>query len=149
MDMVKAMWSFFDRLEDHVRGYLSHRPITYGFLGGVGVVLFWRGVWHTADWVAGLLMDFRAGNYTIDMSVFPDGPISLLVGSVLLLVTGLFVSSFIGNEVIISGIRGEKRLAEKTEDEIEESESELAKINKELRLISKRLAALERKAEKK
>jgi hypothetical protein len=136
---------FFDKLEDRVRGWFSHHPILYGFFGGIGVVLFWRGVWHTADWVSALLMDFRTGNTTVDLATFPDGPLSFLIGSVMLLITGLFVSNFIGNEIIISGLRGEKKLAEKTETEVKTETGAIGDIRKELKIISKRLGQLERR----
>jgi hypothetical protein len=136
---------FFDKLEDRVRGWLSHHPILYGFFGGIGVVLFWRGVWHTADWISALLMDLRTGNATVDLAAFPDGPLSFLIGSVMLLITGLFVSNFIGNEIIISGLRGEKKLAEKTETEVKTETGAIGDIRKELKIISKRLGQLERR----
>jgi hypothetical protein len=47
--LVKNIVHFFDKLEDYVRGILSKYPIPYAFVGGVSIVLFWRGVWHTAD----------------------------------------------------------------------------------------------------
>jgi len=125
--MWKKILKFFDKLEDKVRGRLSHKPIIYGFIGGIGIVLFWRGVWHSADYLSELLFySFYSGpGYN---SFFEgkwwDGPLSLVIGSILLLMSGLFVSSFIGNEIIISGLKGEKRVAEKTEDEIKE-EAEL------------------------
>jgi hypothetical protein len=79
---------FFDKFEDAVRGALSHWPIVYGFFGGVGIVLFWRGVWHTADFVSALLIARNGGNATIDFAMLPDGPVSLLLGSIILLSTG-------------------------------------------------------------
>jgi hypothetical protein len=133
---------FFDKLEDRVRGWFSHYPIFYGFFGGIGVVLFWRGVWHTADWISALLMDLRTGNTTVDLSAFPDGPVSFLIGSVMLLTTGLFVSNFIGNEIIISGLRGEKKLAEKTETEVKTETGAIGQIQKELRQLNRQLADL-------
>jgi len=112
---------FFDRLEDHVRGFLSHYPIPYAIIGGIGIVLFWRGVWHGADYLM-LLIRASAPNSTIDLrsEIWWDGPLSLLAGIGILLTVGLFVSNFIGNEIIISGLRGEKKLSEKTEREVEE-----------------------------
>lgn len=136
---------FFDRLEDHIRAWFSHHPMLYGFIGGVGVVLFWRGVWHTTDWLAGILMSIRMGNASVDMSTFPDGPISLLVGAVLLLLSGLFVSTFVGNQIIISGLRGEKKIEEKTEEEVRQEVDRISEIKKELVNISKRLDKIENK----
>ena len=49
--MLREIIHFFDKLEDKTRGTLSHYPFLYAFLGGIGVVLFWRGVWHTNDFI--------------------------------------------------------------------------------------------------
>lgn len=49
---------------------------------------------------------------------FMTGWVSLLISIVILLLTGLFVSFFIGDNIIITGIRKEKKLIDKTEDEI-------------------------------
>src|SRR3990167_6694358 len=92
MVLIKKIVKFIDRLEDKIRGKLSHYPILYGFIGGIGIVLFWRGVWHTAD-------DLNIGSVT-----------SLVIAVTILLVTGVFVSAFIGNRLIISGLIGEKKL---------------------------------------
>jgi hypothetical protein len=142
------MMEFFDKLEDKVRGFLSHYPIAYGFVGGVGVVLFWRGVWHTTDWMSARILQWQldsCGTNTVDCAVFPDGPLSLLIGTVFLLMTGLFVSNFIGNEIIISGLRGEKKLTERTEAEVKTETGALADIKKELRQMNKRLEQLEKR----
>lgn len=100
--MIKRIISFFDVLEDKVRGNLSEKPIVYAVIASVGTVLLWRGIWMTAD------------IYNL------SGPASILVGLLILLVTGLFVSGFIGNRIILTGMRKEKKLTEKTKDEIEE-----------------------------
>lgn len=149
--MFKMMWQkinkFFDKLEDGIRGRLSRKPIIYGFLGGIGVVLFWRGVWHTADYFSELLYYSTFSGpgrvYTIEAPWW-DGPLSLLVGSILLLITGLFVSSFIGNEIIISGLRGERKITEKTEEEIKEETDKIEKIMRSIYEISKKIEEIEK-----
>ncbi|NTV40748.1 MAG: hypothetical protein HGA61_00535 [Candidatus Moranbacteria bacterium] len=131
---MKKIFAFFDRLEDFVRGFLSRHPISYAFIGGIGVVLFWRGIWHLMDLVVYLLDKGFPGEL-----VWWDGILSLAVGSVLLLLTGTFISSFIGNELIISGIKGEKKLTEKTETEIREEAKDLESMKKRLERIEKLL----------
>ncbi|MEN9342101.1 MAG: hypothetical protein RIQ54_357 [Candidatus Parcubacteria bacterium] len=116
---MHTIYHFFDKLEDKIRGFLSHYPIVYAFFGGVAIVLFWRGVWHFAD-------EFS----------FMTGLVSLVIGSVLLLATGLFVSVFIGDQIIISGIRGEKKIAEQTEEEVQDEMSRLRAIERELKRLS-------------
>ena len=109
--MFKNVDKFFDHLEDGVRHHLSHYPIVYAFIAGVGIVLFWRGVWHTADLFA-----------------FMTGPVSTIIGALILLAVGMFVSFFIGDSIIIAGIKREKKLAEKTEGDIETEKEELDEV---------------------
>ncbi len=99
--MKKGVLKFFDKLEDSLRIYLSHRPILYAFVGGVGIVLFWKGVWEAAEHFPLLY-----------------GWPSAALGLLLILPTGLFVSFFIGDNIILSGYKHQKKLVEKTELEI-------------------------------
>lgn len=130
--MLKKIYKFFDKFEDKNRILLSRHPIFYGFLTGVGVVLFWRGVWHTAD----------------QLFIIQNSFVSIGVGAVLLLAIGTFVSSFIGNEIIISGIKKEKTAVEKIviaeeQDLVHEFEDD-AKIMSELRGVKSQLADLKK-----
>ena len=100
--MFKKIINFFDRLEDQVRARLSRHPVIYTLIGGFGIVLFWRGVWMIAD-------QFE----------FLTGPISLVISVVVLLITGLFVSFFIGDSIIISGLRGDKKRVERVKSQLE------------------------------
>lgn len=127
MDQV---FNFFDKLEDGVRSLLSRAPITYSLFGAAGVVLFWRGLWHTADF---LQSDSWWG------SILFSGPGSLLLGLIILLISGLFVSVFIGESIVMSGIVREKKLTEKTEEEVHMEREFLLNIDKELKHIEKDL----------
>lgn len=118
---------FFDKLEDKIRGKLSHYPILYAIIGGVGVVLFWRGVWHIAD-------DLNVGSV-----------VSLIIGTVFLLMTGVFVSAFIGSRLIISGLSGEKKLTEKAKDEIETEEDQIKRLQSTLNKVEKDISNIESK----
>jgi uncharacterized membrane protein (DUF106 family) len=80
---------------------------------------------------------------TADLLPWLTGPISLALSVLVLLITGLFVSFFIGENIIISGIKKEKKMIEKTEEEIKadietekkefkEIEAKLGKIEKDL-----------------
>ena len=135
-----------NKLEYRVRFWFSKRPIFYGLIGGVGVVLFWRGVWHTADAIATYMTLMGEGRATTDFTFPWDGPLSALIGTVLLLATGLFVSTFLGNEITISGLRGERKLAEKTEFEVRTETGALHEIRAEVRKIRERLEAMEKRA---
>ncbi len=99
--MYRKIIKFFDKFEDDVRARLSHRPILYAFIGGTGVVLFWKGVWETAGYIPALF-----------------GLPSAILGLLLILPTGLFVSFFIGDNIIISGYKKEKKMADRTESEL-------------------------------
>ncbi len=126
--------------------YLSHRPKLYALVVGIGVVLFWRGVWHTADQIHEYL-SYGSIYSSIDAFQSPwwDGPFSLVVGIIILYFSSAFVSSFIGNELILSGLRGEKRLNEKTEEEVRNEVTAIADIKDSLRVINRTLEQLESK----
>lgn len=126
---MKQIMQFFDKLEDKIRGKLSHYPILYALMGGVGIVLFWRGVWHTAD------------------SLGIGDLMSILLGVIILLLIGVFVSAFIGNRLIISGLIGEKKLTEKAREEIQTEEAQLRNLQNTLLRIEKRLDILEKEIE--
>jgi hypothetical protein len=140
---------FFDRLEDKVRSFLSHYPIVYAFIAGVGLVLFWRGVWHTADGVAEVIWNGADFPTTISIfSSFWDGPASLLLGGILMLASGVFVSELLGKEIIISGLRGEKKLARRTEAEVRTEAGAIGDILQEVHAISHRLEKIEERLDK-
>ncbi len=126
--MFKHIVVFFDKLEDRIRGRLSRSPVLYTFIGGTALVLFWRGVWHTAD-----ILQARGGWLGW---VFYE-PTNLIIVVIILLCTGLFVSYFIGDTIILSGMKGEKKLTEKTEREVKEEESEIAGLTKTVDEIKK------------
>lgn len=123
--MFRIIDKFFDRLEDSVRNHLSHYPIVYAFIAGVGIILFWRGVWHTADQFA-----------------FMTGPVSTIIGVAILLFAGVFVSFFIGDSIIIAGIKREKKLAEKVEGEIETEKEELDDVRGMVRGVEEEVQEL-------
>ena len=119
---MKKILRFFDELEDNIRAAFSRRPVIYAFVGGAAIVLFWRGVWMVADTIP-----------------FLTGPVSILVSVVILLAMGLFVSFFIGDNIIISGLKKEKKLDEKIASEIKTELDILNDIEKRLNNIEKEL----------
>jgi len=126
--MIRKIITFFDKLEDNVRGHLSRYPIIYTIIGGVAIVLFWRGVWHTAD----ILQD-QGGI----LGWFFYEPVNLIFTAIVLLMTGLFVSYFIGDTILMSGLKGQKKQAEKTEKEVKEEEVELGQIRSTIKEMKK------------
>ncbi|MFZ2484808.1 MAG: hypothetical protein WAX80_01860 [Minisyncoccia bacterium] len=125
---MRKILNFFDRLENHIRGFLSRYPIVYASVAGVGVVSFWRGVWETSDL----------------MGVSPQA--SLLFGFFLLLASGVLVTGFLGSRIIISGLRGEKKLEEKTLQEIEGEEIFLSSLKSKVDRIEKMVEKLSNKS---
>ncbi len=124
--------NFFDKLEDKVRESLSRRPIIYTLIGGVAIVLFWRGVWLIADSIP-----------------FLTGGVSFVLSVIILLSTGLFVSFFIGEEIIISGLKKERKFFEKAESEIATEADILKEIKAKLEKIEADLEDLKGKKRKK
>jgi hypothetical protein len=147
---MKFVYRFFDKLEDKIRAKLSHYPILYAFIGGIGVIIFWRGIWHTADFFTEIIFSYQL-NGSVDIGSLPwwDGPLSVVIGGALLLSTGLFVLGFIGNEVIITGLKGEKKLTEKTEEEVRVETGAIKDIKEEVKEISRHLDEIEKDLEKK
>lgn len=116
------IFNFFDKSEDKIRYYLSHWPIVYALIGGLGIVLFWRGVELTADYFS-----------------FMNGPISLIAGIVIMMASGVLVSFFIGDQILISGMKHEKKITEKTAGEIKTEEQQIAEIHEHITKISQQL----------
>ncbi len=125
---MKSVVRFFDRLEDRVRYHLSHYPILYALIGAIGIVLVWKGIWEVAE-------------------LFPvlHGPGSVVLGLAILLLTGLMVSFFIGDKIILSGYRQEKKLAEKTEAEVKAEERKIDVLLTEVRKIEHDIESIKEK----
>ena len=136
MKTIDSIYYLFDKMEDHIRARLARHPFVYTFIGGAGVVLFWRGVWHIAD-------VFEKNTILGGFLFSPLG--SVILGVAILLSTGLFVSVFIGDSIIMSGIKHDKKIIEKT---IEDVEAEMSDVEKMLTVvidIKKEMEILENK----
>jgi hypothetical protein len=136
--MIKKIINFFDKFEDRVRGSLSHHPILYTFIGGIAVVLFWRGVWHTAD-----ILQEKGGF----LGWLFYEPTNLVIVTIILLATGLFVSYFIGDTILISGMKGEKKMTDKTDKEIIAEQLELKEIQSTIKEIKKEVDSIKEAVE--
>ena len=121
MKIYKRIYKFFDKMEDVIRGKLTHYPILYAIIGSIATVSIWRGIWEVSD-IWGI-----------------PGWVSAIGGVVLAIATGLFVSFFIGENIIISGLNKEKRTDEKTEDEINKERSSIENIQNDIREIKELL----------
>ncbi len=140
----------YKKIQRKIQSYLSHYPVVYALVVGIGIVLFWRGVWHSADQIHNAISYFSSES-SISLVATPwwDGPLSFIIGAIILAVTGAFTSSFIGNELILSGLRGERKLNERTESELKAEINSISDIKEELILISKNLEELEKSLDKK
>jgi hypothetical protein len=130
---LDKLYHWGDKLEDRVRSFLSRYPIFYSLISGAAVVIFWRGVWHSWDYIS-----WSLGFYEGPLSLW-DGPLAILVGTIILLVTGILVSEFIGEQIIISGLKGEKKIVDKTKEELAEEEDLLRQIKNKIDKIEKKL----------
>lgn len=119
--ILNVIHKFFDKIEDKARIKLVHHPIVYAFIGSVGIVSIWRGIWHISD-------DWGVSSFE-----------SLIFGILITVLTGLFVSFFIGENIIISGLNKEKRIDEKTEQEIHKERNTLSRIEKDIKEIKELL----------
>lgn len=128
--MTQKFIKFFDLLEDKIRHYLSHWPLLYAFVGILGIVLAWRGVWHIAD--------------ELGLSSWW----SLVIGIIILLSSGLLVAIAIGDEVLISAWRGRRKVTEIRIEETLTLVERVEEIKKGLDRIETRLGAIKKEEEK-
>lgn len=119
--LFKIIFKIFDKLEDIIRGKLTHYPIIYSIIGSVAIVSIWRGIWVISD-------DLKLTGWE-----------SLIGGTLLALVTGLMVSFFIGENIIISGLNRGKKIEEKTEAEVRYEENILFEIQKDIKDLKESL----------
>jgi len=120
--MFKRFVSYFDKLEDRIRFRLSRNPIVYALVGAIGIILVWKGVWEMAASFSTL-----------------DGFASFFLGIIILLLSGLLVSFFIGDSILISGFKREKKLMEKAESEVRSEKEVLDEILIRIGRIEKEL----------
>ena len=124
--------------------FLSHHVYLYALITGVGIVLFWRGVWHSVDVFHVLLNQYHmSGSLDLGGQLWWDGPLSFVVGCILLYFARAFVSSFIGNELILSGLRTEKKLTQEADSERKTEMTTVSAIKEELSTITEALEDLE------
>jgi hypothetical protein len=104
-------------IEEKARKHFEKYPFLQAFLAGMGVIIFWRGVWEIMD-------------------VFKIDPIlSIIIGMLMLLGIGLFIQTFMGNTLIIKSVKKEEKLEKEILKEItnvEEDEVVLQEISEKL-----------------
>lgn len=98
---MKPITRFFLKIEDDARRFFERMPFMQAFIAGVGVIMFWRGVWEWLD---------RKG-------VSPE--LSVVVGALLLGSVGVFIQTFIGNTLIIKSVKEEEKKEQKALQQVE------------------------------
>lgn len=113
------------RMEEYARKYFERMPFAQAFLAGVGVIIFWRGIWEWLD----------------DIEVSPFA--SVLIGTLILACVGVFVQTFIGNTIIIDEVKqeekAEKRALKKIEGEEGAEAVTLAALSNKIDLLIKKI----------
>ncbi len=117
-------------IEETARKFFERIPFMHAFLAGVGVILFWRGVWELAD-------------------IQKLDPIaSIILGSFLLGGIGLFIQTFVGNSIIIKTVKKEERTEKQTEKKAELALEEVEREEITLIQLSKKIDELNNKIDK-
>jgi hypothetical protein len=88
-------------IEDQARRFFERTPFIQAFFAGVGVIIFWRGIWELLDQV-GISPGF-----------------SVVIGALILGGVGVFVQTFIGNTIIIKEVKQEEKIEKKTLQKME------------------------------
>jgi hypothetical protein len=118
---MKSITKLLLGMEEGARNFFSRIPFIQAFLAGVGVIIFWRGIWEWLD----------------NSSVSPLA--SVIIGTVILVGVGVFLQTFIGNTIIIKSVKQEEQQEKKVLKEIagEEKVEEVTLIG-----LSKKLDTL-------
>lgn len=122
---MKYFTNIFLQIEERARSYFERFPFVHAFLGGVGVVLFWRGTWELAD----------------QMRI--DPVVSIIIGSLLLGSIGLFIHTFVGNAIIIKNVEKDKQMTKKAGHSIIAAEQNIKKEEITLQQLSEKIDRLE------
>ncbi len=125
---------FLKKAEAEIRARLRKYPPLYALVGGVGIVLFWRGIWYGADYFYALFVP-GADGIALGWPSAADGLVSIVIGSALLLSTGLFVSELAGGETILREEKKEEQVVKKESSELPGIEQEIRRIEDELKEI--------------
>jgi hypothetical protein len=89
------------KIEENARAYFERMPFVQASVAGVGVIIFWRGIWELLD---------RSGVSPV---------LSIVLGTLLLGAVGVFVQTFIGNTIIIRNVKEEKNTERKEFEKVE------------------------------
>lgn len=114
-------------IEDRARRFFEGFPFIHAFFAGVGVVLFWRGVWETSDHL-GLNSEW-----------------SIVFGIIILGSIGLFLQTFVGNTIIIKKVDTEKKVEQEIKAELQKTEQETGTEEVTLAHLARKIEAIDAK----
>lgn len=112
---------FKERRKELIR---SHHTL-YAFIGGIGVVLFWHGIWE------GLNRIYQSSTI---LSWIGHPAVSVTVGVVLLTLTGLFVFELVGREAIAlqDNIKDIQKIEKSVVENVKDVKEDVKDIAKEV-----------------
>ncbi len=76
-----------------------------------------------------------------------DSLISLILGSLLLLSTGLFVIEFLGGEVLMKSAEKEEKITQSTEKTVEKESTQLPRIEREIEELAREVREIHKDIE--
>ena len=128
---MRTITNFFLGIEERARVYFERLPFIQAFIAGIGVIIFWRGVWEFLD----------------TQGISPIG--SVVIGILLLGSVGVFIQTFIGNTIIIKNVKQEEKMEkkelEKVEGEVGIEEVTVQALSKKLDLLMQKVSEIESK----
>jgi hypothetical protein len=134
--LFNSIVNYFDKAEDKVRMRISRYPIFFALVGGFAIVEFWRGVWQITDY-------FLLESFNLPIEGFWSNIISIIIGTGLLLITGLYVSLFISDSVIISGIKKDRKDFEKAIEKMQKEENQIVTHVSEIKTTNEKVCNVE------
>lgn len=97
---MKIKYGFFNTVNRGLSTFrkdLKRHHIIFSLLGGIGVVLFWHGIWGIAD-------------------IYVNPFQSVILGVIVLWITGLLILQLIGSEAIEEDLDKENKILDKGND---------------------------------
>lgn len=122
---MKSFQKFLLNGEESARRYFEHYPFLQAFFAGIGVIIFWRGIWEWLD-----------NNHISPI-------LSIIIGILILFFVGVFVQTFIGNTIIIKNVeqeeKKEKHAIKKMAGDVDTEEVTLASISAKIDQLTQKI----------
>ena len=108
-------------IEESARKYFEQFPFVQALLAGVGVIIFWRGIWEWLD--------------ISQVSPFT----SIVLGALILGGVGVFMQTFIGNTIIIREVQQEEKLEKHVQGHIHDDQVTLESVSKKIDELARKI----------